>query len=192
MSDGETPTFEGQVLFTGTVDDNPIVDPQRPVGTDSGEVPMPFDAREAPLTRGVTGVGLIDPRTAANVGSVVRTAACVGADFVFTTNDTGAGVTACGHDGHTPLFTDATVDVMVPVDADLIAIEYTDRSVPLSRFVHPERAVYVAGNERHGVPVDVLDRADATVHLDTKWCENVATATAVVLHDRAASIGGGR
>lgn len=148
------------------------------------EVQADFGDLELPSTRGFAGVGIVDPRFEQNVGSIVRSAACYGADFAFTTGAYDGPPTACGHDGHLPVFTDVNVADATPAEAELVAIEMTDESVPLREFQHPERAVYIAGRESTGVPDDVLERADHTVHIQAAWCENVSTAAAIVLHDR--------
>lgn len=144
-----------------------------------------FDG-DLPDCRGTCGVGVIDPQFGVNMGSIVRSAACYGADFVFSTKPYGKQTTAVGHETNIPVFDNAYLETIVPPNADLIAIEYTEDSVPLRRFRHPEHAVYAAGCESRGVPDDVLERADRTVHLSSAYCENVATAAAIVLHDRLA------
>lgn len=151
-----------------------------------------FEGVSLPSMRGYVGVGITNPRFAENVGSIVRSAACFGADFAFTTGGYSGAPTECGHGGHLPVFSNVAVADVTPVDADLVAIEYTDDSKPLASFEHPERAVYVAGRENTGVPADVLEAADETVHITSAWCENVSTSTAIVLHDRVQKQSGPR
>lgn len=140
-----------------------------------------------PDVRGTCGIGIHEPQFQVNMGSLVRSAACFGADFVFTTKAYSPQTTAVGHETSIPVFDNAHLETVVPHNAELVAIEYTDDSTPLSAFQHPEHAVYVAGSEGPGLPDDVVERADHVVHLPTAWCENVATAAAITLHDRVAS-----
>jgi tRNA G18 (ribose-2'-O)-methylase SpoU len=72
----------------------------------------------------------------------------------------------------------------MPYDCPLIAIEQSDKSVPLQTFRHPERAVYLLGAEDHGIPDEVLSKCQKVVHIDTPMCLNVAVAGSIVMYDR--------
>ena len=74
----------------------------------------------------------------------------------------------------------------------MIAVELADNSVPLERFVHPERCVYLLGAEDYGLPESVLCRCRDTVQLIGDYCMNVATAGSIVMYDRAVKMGTGR
>lgn len=143
-----------------------------------------FSDHRLPPLRGFCGVGVERPKFPENVSSIVRSAQCFGADFVFSTGQGPKSGPCVGHDKHIPVFTNTEIPSIKPNNAELVAIEYTENSTPLSTFTHPERAVYVAGRENVGVKDETLRKADHTVHFRSAWCENVATAVSITLRDR--------
>lgn len=143
------------------------------------------------MTRGYFGIGIYHTKTAANVGTLWRSASLYGAAFVFTIgrryqkqcSDT------MQTPRHTPLYHFADADdfyAHLPYDARLIAVELTDNAHALPNFCHPERAVYLLGAEDSGLPKDLLEKAWATVQIPTMMPQsmNVATAGTVVMYDR--------
>jgi tRNA G18 (ribose-2'-O)-methylase SpoU len=58
--------------------------------------------------------------------------------------------------------------------------------VPLTRFRHPARALYLLGAEDHGLPPEVLERCHYVVQIPTPapWSLNVSVAGSLVMHDR--------
>lgn len=120
-----------------------------------------------------------------------RTANLFGAAFVFTvgTRYRRQASDTMNTPQHTPLFHFADLDDLaehLPWSAPLIGIELDDRSVPLTRFCHPERAVYLLGAEDNGLPPKVLARCHSIVQVETLRPQsmNVAVAGSLVLHHR--------
>lgn len=48
----------------------------------------------------------------------------------------------------------------------VIALEITDASVPLRSFVFPVKTCLIIGNERHGVPQELLDTVDGACYIE--------------------------
>ena len=139
--------------------------------------------------RGYFGVGVYHPKTAANIGTLWRSASVFGAAFIFTigkrykkqASDTTSTPT------HTPLFHFNGFEDFkgcAPYSCPIIAIEQTQDSVNISSFNHPERAVYLLGAEDHGIPDSVLSQCHKVVEIRTPTCLNVAVAGSIILYDR--------
>jgi len=143
-----------------------------------------FSEHRLPPLRGFAGIGMEDPKYPENIGSVIRSAKCYGADFVFSTAQAPSSRQAVGHQNHMPVFNNANIPTVTPENAEVVAVEYTDNSTALREFTHPERAVYVLGRENTGVSDATLEQSDRVVHFSSAWCENVATSGAIVLQDR--------
>ena len=137
--------------------------------------------------RGYFGIGICGGKTAANVGTLWRTAYQLGASFIFTA---GARYPKQASDTvkaqrHIPLYQYGCADDLSwPTDCVPIAIEMGGRS--LQDFTHPERAVYFLGAEDNGLPRWALERCAHTVSLPALRTQsfNVAVAGALVMYDR--------
>jgi tRNA G18 (ribose-2'-O)-methylase SpoU len=146
------------------------------------------------MNRGYFGIGIVNGKTGANLGSLWRAAHLYEASFIFTVgrrykkqaSDTPNTVR------HTPLFEFLTLDDLVahlPRACPLVGVELDARSVPLSQFVHPERACYLLGAEDHGLPKAALERAHALVQIEAPRAAsmNVACAGSILLAHRYTS-----
>ena len=144
------------------------------------------------MSRGYYGIGMYEPKFSKNVGSLMRHAQSLGARFTFAYRGTPAlrkvATNTTKAERHVPHFswrvnTNVELAELLPADAELIAIE--TGGVPLSGFVHPERAVYILGNESTGLPTDVLEQCSRVVTVNGgDFCMNVATAGAIVMWHR--------
>ena len=142
------------------------------------------------MKRGYFGIGIFHCKTETNVGTLWRSAAILGADFIFTI---GKRYQAQSSDTvkaprHIPLYHYKDYDDFfqhVPYSCPVIAVELADNSVPLETFVHPERCIYLLGAEDHGIPESILTRCQNTVQLIGEFCYNVSTAGSIVMYDRA-------
>ena len=141
--------------------------------------------------RGYFGIGIYHGKTSTNIGTLWRSAAILGADFIFTIGrrykhqctDTMKAWR------HIPLYNFETYEDFfshLPYSCKVIAVELDGDSVPLEGYEHPERCVYLLGAEDHGLPKEILKRCHATVQLIGDYCMNVATAGSIVMYDRAA------
>lgn len=142
------------------------------------------------MMRGFFAIGIVHGKKGHNTGSLLRSAHALGAAFVFTvgkrydkeTTDTTRAMR------HVPLFhfrTVAELKERMPRDARLIGVEIDPRACPLSRFVHPERAVYLLGAEDRGLNESERAACNVLVQVDASTlCLNVAVAGAIVMWHR--------
>ena len=143
------------------------------------------------VTRGYFGIGSILPKTEANIGTLMRSAACFGAAYVFTVRrrykKQASDTTKAWK--RVPLFHYADIDQFfeaVPYDCVPVAVEIAPGSLKLPIVSHPERAVYLLGPEDGGIPVAVLKRCPLIIEIPTSACLNVAVAGSIVMYDRIA------
>ncbi len=141
------------------------------------------------MNRGYYGIGIYNGKNSQNIGTLWRSAAILGADFIFTIgrrykkqcSDT------MKTPRHIPLFNYVDWDDFfkhVPYDCPVVAIELDDSSVPLEKYYHRERCIYLLGAEDNGIPKDILKRCKETVQLAGDYCYNVAVAGSIVMYDR--------
>lgn len=142
------------------------------------------------MERGYFGIGIFNGKTAANIGTLWRSAAILGADFIFVIgrryqkqcSDT------MKTPRHIPLFQYEDWDDFfrhTPYDCPVVAVEIDENATPLEEFKHPERCVYLLGAEDHGIPKNLLERCQDVVMLRGAYCYNVAVAGSIVMYDRS-------
>jgi len=138
--------------------------------------------------RGFCGIGIFQPSKDTNIGGLFRSAYAFKTDMLFTIGkkyfknsaDTVQSIR------HIPYFHFEDYNDFIshlPKDSILINVEKTDKSIALEKVSHPERAIYLLGNEGYGIPAKYLGHP--TTHITTEVCLNVATAGSIVLYDRA-------
>ena len=139
--------------------------------------------------RGYCGIGIMNGKTPENLGTLWRSAWCLGANFIFTigkrykkqSSDTTATYRKI------PLYHyDDFEDFNKhrPYDCLLVGVELTAHAKDLTAFVHPERAIYLLGQEDGSLAPKVLDKCNHIVKFTSKHCLNVASAGTVILYDR--------
>ena len=141
--------------------------------------------------RGYFGIGVYNPKTEENIGTLWRHANNFNADFIFTigrryskqASDTSATPR------HIPLYNYVDFDdfyVHMPYDCQLIGVELNKRSQSLPSFVHPERVIYLLGAEDHGLPEAVMAKCLHLVEIPTARPQsmNVAVSGTLVMYDR--------
>jgi tRNA G18 (ribose-2'-O)-methylase SpoU len=141
---------------------------------------------------GYFGVAVWHPKFEVNVGSLWRTAHLFGASFLATVGAryrTRQAGDTMNSTQHIPLHHYDTVDQLVetlPHSCPLVGVELDPRAVPLNRFHHPMRALYLLGAEDHGLPPKVTDRCHYLVQIPSvvPRSMNVANAGAITLADR--------
>ncbi len=141
---------------------------------------------EARKGRGFAAVGLVQPKTAANVGSVLRAAQCYGAAMVATT---GSRFARCPTDTMAayrsiPFLRVDDLFSVIPFDCVPVAIEFIEGAKPLPEYHHPQRAFYLVGPEDSSIPTAVRMRCRDVVMIPTNYCMNLAATVNVVLYDR--------
>lgn len=144
--------------------------------------------------RGYFAIGVEGISKPMNLGNLFRSAHAFGASFVFTV---AAHYTARGAPSDTsktpeqvPLYQFADVDgLTLPRGCKLVGVELLDEAEELPSFRHPRCAAYVLGRERGSLSPEMVARCDYLVRIPTRFCINLATAGAIVMSDRLASLG---
>ncbi|MEH6825602.1 MAG: RNA methyltransferase [Motiliproteus sp.] len=136
-------------------------------------------------------IGLINPKSPSNVGSVMRAAGCFRADAVFYTGERYQRAAKFSTDtknvsGDIPLLGVSSMLQSIPDDRQLVCVELVEGAIPLPEFQHPAKAFYLFGPEDGTLSQELIDRADAVVYIPTRGCLNLAATVNVVLYDRQA------
>ena len=146
------------------------------------------------MNRGYFGIGIYNGKTPSNLGTLWRSAAILNADFIFTIGRryrVQCSDTTKAH-RHIPLFHYEDAEDFfkhVPYDCPVVAVELAKNSIPLEKYFHRERCIYLLGAEDHGLPPSVMARCTDTIQLMGSPCYNVAVAGSIVMYDRAAKQG---
>lgn len=134
--------------------------------------------------RGFVGIAFFEPKDKENVGTVFRNAHCFGADFICTINSRIAykqsGNTTRA-ERHIPTFNYKDMDDFlshIPLGCEVVSIEVDGEDI--KEFKHPERVIYLFGGEDRTLP----DIGTKRLSIDTNYCMNMATTSAIVLYDR--------
>lgn len=147
----------------------------------------------AKLGRGYAAIGLVQPKTPANVGSALRAAGCYGVDLVAVEGERGRNsfITSNATDTmkawrHIP--TQLTDDVfkVLPVGCVPVAVDLMPGAVSLVDFIHPQSALYIFGPEDGTLGERHAKLGMARVFVPTRYCMNLAATVNVVLYDRLA------
>ena len=147
--------------------------------------------------RGYFEIGIYQPKTAVNVGTLWRSAFQLGAAGIFTIGrrfPQQASDTVKAY-RHVPMREfDAFDDFyrQIPTGARLVGIEMGGK--PLGEAVHPDAAIYLLGAEDKGLPYEVKKRCHQLISLEADRSEsyNVAVAGSLVLYHRQFLAGRGR
>ena len=146
--------------------------------------------------KGYFGIGVEGLSKPLNAGNLFRSAQAFGASFLFTIGaDYAERAGRSGGDtsnapGSVPLYSFPDADAMVlPRGCRLVGVELVEEAVELPSFRHPSRAAYVLGPERGSLSPALLARAAHVVRIPTAFSVNVAMAGALVMYDRALTLG---
>lgn len=147
------------------------------------------DQNGGEVMRGYCGIGISHGKTAANLGTLWRSAHLLGASFLFTV---GARYRKQSSDTMrswrmVPLWhftTLAQLRESLPRECLLVGVELDDRAHRIETFTHPERAIYLLGAEDHGLTTEERTACHHLIQLPGDRSMNVAAAGTVVLYDR--------
>ena len=139
---------------------------------------------------GFFGIGVYNSKSVENVGTLWRSAFMLGAAYIFTIGQRNAWEKAADTYKtwrHIPAlrYEDwASFAAAAPYSTVWVAVEMG--GIPLSEFVHPERAVYILGAEDAGLPKSVVSACQYCISLDGVRASsyNVAVAGSIVMYDR--------
>jgi tRNA(Leu) C34 or U34 (ribose-2'-O)-methylase TrmL len=142
------------------------------------------------MGHGFAALGLVQPKSEVNVGSVLRAAQCYGAAMVAVT---GKRFGRCCTDTmaayrSTPFLRVDDILTAVPFDCVPVAVELTDGATSILDYTHPQRAFYIFGPEDSSIPKAVLARCRDVIMVPTEYCMNLAATANVVLYDRLAKM----
>lgn len=136
-------------------------------------------------------IGLFNPKSPDNVGSVMRAAGCYGVNSVYYTGKR--------YDRAQPFYTDTQnvhesipligVDDLkdiIPLGCVPVAVELIEGAKPLTTYKHPARAFYIFGPEDGSLRKKITNFCEDVVYIPTDGCMNLAATVNVVLYDRLA------
>lgn len=141
------------------------------------------------MKRGYFGIGVFHGKTEQNIGTLWRSANIMGADFIFTIGKrySKQSTDTMKTPRHIPLFNFNDWDDFVkhiPYDCPVVAIELDEDSIPIKRYVHPERCIYLLGAEDGGIPKNILSKCRDIIQLPGDVSMNVSVAGSIVMYDR--------
>lgn len=125
-----------------------------------------------------------------NVGTLMRSAANLGADWIFTIGNPYKRQSSDTVDSAQHLsvknFTTAydLAQYCKENDYNIVGIEINDQAKNLISFDHPVNSVYILGKESSGLTKETKLLCDCLVQLDTKYCMNVSCIGSIVMYDR--------
>lgn len=140
-------------------------------------------------TRGYCGIGVESISVRRNLGTLWRSAQVLKADFIFVINmryETMRTDTMKTWK-HIPLFEFSNFEQFygtLPKGSSLVGVELDARSVPLTTYKHPQRAVYLLGAEDKGLSDEALEKCDEIIQIPGEYSLNVSVAGSIVLYDR--------
>lgn len=140
--------------------------------------------------RGYYGIALWEPKIQHNLGTILRSAHCFGANFVCTIGNRyrRQSTDTSRASKHVPLFHYEDWEDFkkhMPEKTPIIALE-VDGKRNLNNFCHPERAIYLFGGEDRTLPENLINK-EFTVKIPTAHCLNLASAASIVIYDRIRS-----
>ena len=136
-------------------------------------------------------IGLYNPKTPENVGSVMRAAGCYGVNSVFYTGrryDIAKQFCTDTHKSYEnlPLVGVEDLEPIIPFGCVPIAVDLIEGAKPLPSFKHPPRAFYIFGPEDGTLGKSVTNFCSETIYVPTNDCMNLAATVNVILYDRLA------
>lgn len=136
-------------------------------------------------------IGLSNPKSPTNVGSVMRAAGCFQIDAVFYTGKRyplAARFQTDTKQANQTIPLTAVTSLMEGVKDKMavVCVELAEGATPLPDFSHPENACYLFGPEDGTLSQELIDQADAVVYVPTVGCLNLAATVNIVLYDRLA------
>lgn len=136
-------------------------------------------------------IGLFNPKSPENVGSVMRAAGCYGVNSVFYTGkryerarDFITDTKRVHYD--IPLIGIDDLQRIIPLGCTPVAVELVEGARPLPEYTHPDRALYIFGPEDGSLSPEVRAWCEETIYIPTEGCMNLAATVNVVLYDRLA------
>ncbi|MFW2372738.1 MAG: TrmH family RNA methyltransferase [Gammaproteobacteria bacterium] len=140
-------------------------------------------------------IGLCNPKSPENVGSVMRAAGNFRVHSVFYTGQRYPRALRLNPDlpkmsrrvsQNIPISGVSCLIDNVYENMKIVCVEFAENAIALPEYQHPDNAFYIFGPEDGTISQEVVDRADAVVYVPTIGCMNLAATVNVVLYDRLA------
>ena len=139
-------------------------------------------------------IGIFQPRSDENIGTLWRSAWQLGAAGIFTIGKKQRKQTSdvLYVSYKIPFRQYETIEDFLnsrPKQAQLIGIEIG--GMPLRTFIHPECAVYLLGSEANGLSKQVLSQCNQVVEIESVRYSsfNVAVSGSIVMYHRCSALG---
>jgi len=134
-------------------------------------------------------VGLTNPKSPANVGSVMRAAGCFQVNSVLYTGRRYSIAAKFNTDTKNvaqdiPLNGVDNLLEELPEGVQVVCVELVEGAIPLPEFQHPDNVIYIFGPEDGSISKEVIKKANSVVYIPTIGCMNLAATVNVVLYDR--------
>jgi len=134
-------------------------------------------------------IGLTNPKSPSNVGSVMRAAGCFQVDSVLYTGERYSLAAKFNTDTkniarHIPLVGVDNFIENLPENTQIVCVELVEGATSLPEFQHPENAIYIFGPEDGTISNKIIEKAHSVVYVPTIGCMNLAAIVNVVLYDR--------
>lgn len=138
--------------------------------------------------RGFCSIGLDNPKSSINVGSVLRACGIYDVNLLATTGEryTKAPTDTAKAWRHMPLIQVEDLHDVIPYNSVPVAVEISDSAKPLHTYSHPENAFYIFGAEDNTLGQRITSWCRDTVYIPGNGCMNLAATVNVVLYDRLA------
>ena len=142
---------------------------------------------------GFFGIGILNNSDEINIGTLWRSAYILGASFIFTVDKKykhqGSDITKSWT--RIPLYHYKTFEELknnLPYSTQLIGVEMGEAATPLAEYIHPDRAVYLLGNEISGLPPQIVEQCQSLIKLPGEYSLNVAVTGSIVMYDRVSKV----
>ncbi|WP_340677389.1 RNA methyltransferase [Paraglaciecola sp.] len=135
-------------------------------------------------------IGLVNPKSPENMGSVLRAAGCYQVSSIHYTGtryDRARQFVTDTKNRYlniTPTHVDDLIAIAKQQKLKTVAVELVVGAIPLPDFDHPPQALYLFGPEDGSIDQAILDHCDAIVYVPTIGCMNLAATVNVLLYDR--------
>ncbi|MFK8037806.1 MAG: RNA methyltransferase [Crocinitomicaceae bacterium] len=135
------------------------------------------------------GIGVYQPKTSHNIGTLWRSAYILGASYIFIiggkynhqssdTSKTWSKIPFFKYDSFDHFYES------MPHSTQLVGLEMGNNATPLVKFNHPPRASYLLGAEDNGLTTNITERCHHLAKLPGKSSLNVAVTGSIVIYDR--------
>ena len=134
-------------------------------------------------------IGLDNPKSPGNVGSIIRSCGCFAADEIFYTGERYDRAQKFHTDtanarATLPLTHKESLFISLPEKTQTVCVELVENAIALPQFQHPEHCLYVFGPEDNNLTQQCIDQCDQVVFIPARHCLNLSATVNIVLYDR--------